>query len=489
MTGQPLVVFISYARDPADPAHDEAVRRLWTFLRTCGIDARLDLGVADRRLDWTLWMGQQVREADYILVIASPAYRERAEGRSGPDRGRGVQWEARLIRDAFYAEQDAMHRFLPVVLPGQSTAGVPDFLAPASSTVYTVSDFTVEGAEPLLRVLTDQPEIVEPPLGVVPVLAPRPLPPAAPVPHQAPAPREKPASSGVRNVVNGTVTGTVIQAGSMGAVTIPGPLPAGPPARRKPEPRLSPNAREAFRLPLAGPADLTVRAIATLPWPPDDDLEITGRTRRRIEAALPRTELSVLTRSLDPGRQADEQWERASGPNVHQSGSQAWYEQPSSNPADGRMAVRAAVRVMLPGAVSSAITVSVEAQVSLPAPDLRITAEQIVELWTAEWDAATVVVPGAVVPDAEPAPLLGSPSIELQIKTNDEGRSLLDVVDLSVFGKSDGRPSPQGAVTVFDPIGLDRDNRRAWSAKALTRMARGWGFLDADESDLAEALR
>ena len=81
-----------------------------------------------------------------------------------------MQWEARLVRDAFYNNQHALSRFLPVVLPGQSVDGVPDFLGPHICTVYTVTDFTVAGAEPLLRLLTRQPEETEPPLGTPPVL-------------------------------------------------------------------------------------------------------------------------------------------------------------------------------------------------------------------------------------------------------------------------------------------------------------------------------
>ncbi|GAA1282112.1 SEFIR domain-containing protein [Saccharothrix xinjiangensis] len=178
MTGtSPRRVFISYAHE--SDRHAELVRRLWVFLRECGIDVRLDRETASRRTDWALWMADQIRSADHVLVIASTEYRRRAEGRSGPADGRGAQWEARLIRDAFYADQRALDRFLPVVLPGESTAGVPDFLAPATSTVYAVSDFTVPGAEALLRVLLDQPWEAPPALGTPPLLprrddAPRP---------------------------------------------------------------------------------------------------------------------------------------------------------------------------------------------------------------------------------------------------------------------------------------------------------------------------
>jgi hypothetical protein len=168
---RPVRVFISYAHE--SDAHAEAVRGLWVLLRANGVDARLDRVAAQRRQDWSLWMMEQVREADCVLVVASPAYKRRAEGRAAAEEGRGVQFEAALIRNAFYKDQHALDRFVPVVLTGQSVDDVPDFLNPATSTVYRVLEFTVAGAEALLRLLTAQPAEVEPALGPVPVLGQR----------------------------------------------------------------------------------------------------------------------------------------------------------------------------------------------------------------------------------------------------------------------------------------------------------------------------
>jgi hypothetical protein len=166
-------VFISYAHD--SPVHDDAVRDLWVFLRSNGFDARLDLPAAERQSDWPVWMHHEVRDADFVLVIASPAYKRRAEGAAGVDEGRGVQWEAALIREEFYTDRDkGLAKFVPVVLPGQSGAlGIPAWLGPVSSSYYTVSGFTVAGAEQLLRYLSGQPFELEPSIGTVPVLAPR----------------------------------------------------------------------------------------------------------------------------------------------------------------------------------------------------------------------------------------------------------------------------------------------------------------------------
>ncbi len=101
------------------------VRQLWVFLRACGIDARLDLAAAEDRVDWAAWMTREVRNADRVLVIASPAYKRRAEGDAEADEGRGVQFEALLIRDLFYADQkEGLRRFVPVVLPGGSSEDI-----------------------------------------------------------------------------------------------------------------------------------------------------------------------------------------------------------------------------------------------------------------------------------------------------------------------------------------------------------------------------
>jgi hypothetical protein len=163
---RPVRVFVSYAHD--DEQHVEQVRSLWVFLRQAGVDARLDVTAAQTPRDWTLWMGGQLRACDVVLVVGSPAYRRRAEGRAGADEGRGVQWEAGLIRDLLYRDQlEHRRRVLGVLLPGATVEDLPDWLTPTTSTHYRVHDFSVVGLEDLYRFLTDQPGEVEPELGPV----------------------------------------------------------------------------------------------------------------------------------------------------------------------------------------------------------------------------------------------------------------------------------------------------------------------------------
>lgn len=65
------------------------MRHLWILPRGCGIDARLVLPAAKRRQEWPLGKHEQVREADYVLVMP---FRPVGGGRRvrGRDEGRRV---------------------------------------------------------------------------------------------------------------------------------------------------------------------------------------------------------------------------------------------------------------------------------------------------------------------------------------------------------------------------------------------------------------
>lgn len=157
-------VFISYVW--AGSAQREQIEEFWRFLRSCGVDARLDLPAMDGPRDWPAWIEEQVLRADFVLVIASGP--DAADGRAGR---RGRRWEMSLLRAAAYLDRDrALSTVLPVVLPGGSIEGLPLWLAPGSCTTYLVRDFTVEGSEALLRYVTAQPLVTEPPVGRVPHL-------------------------------------------------------------------------------------------------------------------------------------------------------------------------------------------------------------------------------------------------------------------------------------------------------------------------------
>lgn len=83
--------------------------------RGCGIDARLVLPAAKRRQEWPLGKHEQVREADYVLVMP---FRLLAAGGgcAAATRAAGCTVEAALIREELYRECTAGMR---IVLVGQ----------------------------------------------------------------------------------------------------------------------------------------------------------------------------------------------------------------------------------------------------------------------------------------------------------------------------------------------------------------------------------
>jgi hypothetical protein len=148
------IVFISYAHDSVE--HKERVREFATFLHSgIGLAVVLDQWVDNVRQDWALWATQQLTGADFVIVIASPDYRKRAEATVPAHVGRGSQYEAMVLRDALTKDlAAATRRILPVVLPGGSVDDIPAFLAPYSTTHFTIGEFTWADVTDLVNAIT-----------------------------------------------------------------------------------------------------------------------------------------------------------------------------------------------------------------------------------------------------------------------------------------------------------------------------------------------
>lgn len=169
-------VFVSYTHD--DPVHTDKVRLFSEFLAgQCGLDVHMDRWDLDRRRNWFQWAIKQITTADFVLVIASPGCKQVGDGDVDNLANRGMQSEISLLMDRLHRDRDTwLGKLLPVVLPGRSPEEIPIFLLPTIADYYIVSEFTVAGAEDLLRVITAQPPYVPPALNPsVPYLPPRPI--------------------------------------------------------------------------------------------------------------------------------------------------------------------------------------------------------------------------------------------------------------------------------------------------------------------------
>lgn len=164
-------VFISYAHDSIK--HVRQVLAFAEFLTSKGITVHLDQWADDRRRDWASWAMGGITRADFVVVVASPDYRSVGDGHAVTMANKGARSEAAIIRDLLHRDRDTwLPKLLPVILPGGELDGIPDFLQPYTASTYPIYDFTAEGAEDLLRVLTGQPARVRPALGAIPLLPP-----------------------------------------------------------------------------------------------------------------------------------------------------------------------------------------------------------------------------------------------------------------------------------------------------------------------------
>jgi hypothetical protein len=164
---------VSYAHDSEQ--HKADVRAFAEFLLNNGIDVTIDQWSQFQRRDWSSWATKAIKEADFIIVVASPGYRDAGDGIGLPSMNRGVQSEAAILRNLLHGNRETwLHKILPVLLPGHGADELPEFMLPYSASHYAVDKLTVDGADSLIRVITGQPGYIRPPRGQVPSLPPHP---------------------------------------------------------------------------------------------------------------------------------------------------------------------------------------------------------------------------------------------------------------------------------------------------------------------------
>ncbi len=164
---RPKRVLISYAQESDD--HRARIRKLADQLRAHGIDAMIDQYEPHPPEGWPLWMERQIEHADFVLVVCTEIYRQRADGTEQPGRGLGVAWEADLIREELYRSAHRNERFIPVVFDAGHQRVIMKKLADA--TFYVLNEHELDatsndnGYVKLYRHLTGQPLVVKPELG------------------------------------------------------------------------------------------------------------------------------------------------------------------------------------------------------------------------------------------------------------------------------------------------------------------------------------
>ena len=158
----PIRVFISYSG--TSHLHKDWVVELATYLRSNGLDARLDRWHLRGGMDLPQWMTNELQLADRVIVITDSRYTERADGRIG-----GVGWETMLIQGDMFSRPPDDFRYIVVVREDDFSSGVPTYLKTKYSVHWTSDGDESELRTELLKELYNvekAPPIGEPPVFV-----------------------------------------------------------------------------------------------------------------------------------------------------------------------------------------------------------------------------------------------------------------------------------------------------------------------------------
>lgn len=158
----PMRIFISYSG--TDSKHKDWVSELATYLRTNGLDARLDKWHLRRGMDLPQWMANELNLADQVIIISDRRYTDRADGRVG-----GVGWETMLIQGDMITRSINDGRYIVIVKEDTYTDGVPLYLRTKYSLHWDSTKDECDLRVELLKELLDiekAPPIGEPPVFV-----------------------------------------------------------------------------------------------------------------------------------------------------------------------------------------------------------------------------------------------------------------------------------------------------------------------------------
>src|ERR1035441_6194090 len=131
-------VFLSYSHD--SPEHAAAVLDLSKQLRHDGCTVTIDQDHLWVPEGWTLWMKNQIEQADFVLVVCTETYQRRAEGREDPPTGAGASWEGAIVRLDLYEANGRNRKFIPVLMSGEDKIHRPFFLRDYSYFLATSRD-------------------------------------------------------------------------------------------------------------------------------------------------------------------------------------------------------------------------------------------------------------------------------------------------------------------------------------------------------------
>ena len=156
----PIRAFISWTK--TDDNHQKWTEEFAKFLRSNGINARIDIWHLKTGMDLPQFMTNELSLADKIIIISNEQYAAKADGRTG-----GVGWETMTIQGDMSRQPSNSTKYITIVKCDNLDDGLPIYLK--SKYVIHWSSQVKESAY-RQRLISDLLNIVEePPLGLPPV--------------------------------------------------------------------------------------------------------------------------------------------------------------------------------------------------------------------------------------------------------------------------------------------------------------------------------
>lgn len=121
-------VFISYAHE-SEMLSDQ-VLIFSNELRSLGIDSEIDQYEEAPSQGWAKWMLQQIEEADYVLIVASPNYYARSKDYTSNGTGLGAKWETTQIIQNVYESVNNNTKYIPIFFDADNKQYILDPLRP-----------------------------------------------------------------------------------------------------------------------------------------------------------------------------------------------------------------------------------------------------------------------------------------------------------------------------------------------------------------------
>lgn len=152
------IVFISYSWDDED--HKRWVLNLSSKLFEKGIQVILDRYELNPGSNMIHFMEQSIPKADKVLIIFTPNYKIKADGRTG-----GVGYEYSILNSDLYSSVTNNEKYIPILKSGDFSSSIPSFMQQFIAIDFSQNESFEERFNELVLSIYNKPLIEKPALG------------------------------------------------------------------------------------------------------------------------------------------------------------------------------------------------------------------------------------------------------------------------------------------------------------------------------------